>query len=109
MHDKLKLLLDKIDIGEEFYSHFNNGKVEKVILNKEAKKSCFVLSLDNTLPLDIYISLKDKITSTFHTINIFDSIQVESEKFLFFVIIWFICFFVDIERFTCLNFLHDFW
>ena len=51
----------------------------------------------------------DKITSTFHTINIFDSIQVESEKFLFFVIIWFICFFVDIERFSRLNFLHNLW
>ena len=70
MHDKLKLLLDKIGIEEEFYPYFNNGKVDKVILNKEAKKSCFVLSLDNNLPLDTYISLKDKIVSTFRNENI---------------------------------------
>ena len=65
MHDKLKLLLDKIGLESEFYSYFNNGKLEKVILNKQEKKSCFVISVDNTLPLQVFLSLKEKIVPSF--------------------------------------------
>ena len=42
MHDKLKLLLDKIGLENEYYTYFNNGKLEKVLLNKAEKKSCFI-------------------------------------------------------------------
>ena len=65
MHDKLKLLLDKIGLESEFYSYFNNGKLEKVLLNKQEKKSCFVLSIDSTLPLAVFLSLKEKIVPAF--------------------------------------------
>ena len=65
MHDKLKLLLDKIGLENEFYSYFNNGKLEKVLLNKQEKKSCFVISIDDTLPLTVFLSLKEKIVPAF--------------------------------------------
>ena len=65
MHDKLKLLLDKIGLENEFYSYFNNGKLEKVLLNKQERKSCFVIRIDNTLPLEVFLSLKEKIVPAF--------------------------------------------
>jgi len=75
MHDKLKILLDKINLDEKYYSYFIDGKLEKVIINKEAKKSCFVLSLKNTLPLDIYLNFKDKVINTFRDSKI-DNVSI---------------------------------
>ena len=65
MHDKLKILLDKIELDDNMYSYFNEGRLEKVILNKEMKKTCFVLSLENTLPINVYDMLSTKIVPVF--------------------------------------------
>ena len=43
MNDKLKLLLDKINMNNEYYSYFDGGCIKKIIRNKELRKSCFVL------------------------------------------------------------------
>ena len=72
MHDKLKILLDKINLKEEFYEYLKDGKLEKVILNKELKKISFILNLNTTLPLDVYIVLMNSIISTFKDDNIKD-------------------------------------
>ena len=39
--------------------------LEKVLLNKQEKKSCFVISVDNILPLAVFLSLKEKIVPAF--------------------------------------------
>ena len=65
MHDKLKFLLDKIKLNEEYYSLFLNGKLDKIVLNKNTKKSCFKISLENTLPLDVYIEFNNLIKENF--------------------------------------------
>ena len=53
MNDKLKLLLDKINMNSEYYSYFYGGCIKKIIRNKELKKSCFVLELTSTLPVEV--------------------------------------------------------
>ena len=51
MHDKLKLLLDKISLPEEYYEFFNNGKILKLKLDHTRRNGIFVIEIDN--PLDI--------------------------------------------------------
>ena len=60
MNDKLKLLLDKINMNSEYYSYFDGGFIKKIIRNKELRKSCFVLELTSTLPVEVYDILKNK-------------------------------------------------
>lgn len=50
MHDKLKLLLDKISLPEEYYEFFNNGKILKLKLDHTRRNGVFVIEIDN--PLD---------------------------------------------------------
>ena len=57
MQDKLDLLLKKINLEKDLYTYFNNGSLEKIILNN-AKDNChIVIELENTLNLDIYLKL----------------------------------------------------
>ena len=65
MNDKLKILLDKINLEEEYYKYFLNGALNKIIINKKDKSWDFKIILDKTLPLDIFITLKDKTTKMF--------------------------------------------
>ncbi len=65
MHDKLKLLLDKINFDSNLYSYFTDGKLDKVIINKEKAKACFIISISNTLPVSVYNFLCDNVSSTF--------------------------------------------
>ena len=53
MHDKLKLLLDKISLPEEYYEFFNNGKILKLKLDHTRRNGIFVIEIDN--PLDIKV------------------------------------------------------
>ena len=65
MNDKLKLLLDKINMNSEYYSYFYGGCIKKIIRNKELKKSCFVLELTSTLPVEVYDILKKGVATSF--------------------------------------------
>ena len=65
MNDKLKLLLDKINMNSEYYSYFDGGCIKKIIRNKELKKSCFVLELTSTLPVEVYDILKKGVATSF--------------------------------------------
>ena len=65
MNDKLKILLDKINLEEEYYKYFLNGALNKIIINKKDKSWDFKIILDKTIPLDIFIILKDKTTKMF--------------------------------------------
>ena len=81
MHDKLEILLNKIDLNKEFYSYFYDGKLDKVVINKDLGRSCFKISLNNTLPLNIYLELKDKVIATFSNDKINDvNISIKCEN-----------------------------
>ncbi len=67
MHDKLRLLLDKINLPEDRRKHFEEGKLEKIVCNKEQDKYMFILSLKSPLPLGVFLDLEYLISKTFTT------------------------------------------
>ncbi|MDD3048624.1 MAG: PolC-type DNA polymerase III [Bacilli bacterium] len=54
MHDKVKILLDKIKLEEQYYSFFNDSKLKKLYINEDSKKWSFLIEIENTLPTDVY-------------------------------------------------------
>ena len=65
MDEKLKLLLTNINLDEKYYDFFNNGKLVKISINKRLKKSCFLIQLNETLPINIYDILKNGVNTYF--------------------------------------------
>lgn len=47
MHDKLKLLLDKISLPEEYYEFFNNGKILKLKLDHTRRNAISIKEISN--------------------------------------------------------------
>ena len=54
MHDKLKLLLEKINLEDKYYPLFEEGKLEKIKINKSKKDWEFIIELKETLDVTIY-------------------------------------------------------
>ncbi len=64
MHDKLKLLLTKINLKEE-KEYFKDGKLEKIICNKSKDNYIFIIDLEKPLSLDIYLKLNKLLKKHF--------------------------------------------
>ena len=65
MHDKLKLLLDKIHMNEDYYAYFTDGVLDKIVISKSNKTCLFKLSLKSTLNIDVYNDFNSLINKTF--------------------------------------------
>ena len=61
--DKLKILLDKIGFNESVY--FDNGCLDKIVISKENKKSTFLITLESTLPSEVYFKFIGKVKECF--------------------------------------------
>ena len=57
MDDKMKILLDKINIDENSYQYFNDAKISKVKVNPKSKSYNIYIEKNSLLPLDIYKEL----------------------------------------------------
>ena len=66
MQDKLELLLKKINLEEENYSFFENGKLEKIKLNNNTKDAEFIINTNSNLSLELYNNLENKIKENFN-------------------------------------------
>ena len=58
MQDKLELLLKQIKLEKDDYTFFKDGKLEKIVCNKNKDKYAFYINLKNVLPPDIYIEFR---------------------------------------------------
>ena len=67
MHDKLQLLLDKINISEENHIYFQNGELTKIICDKNKENYIFVIRIDKILPLTLFLDIKKSLKSYFKT------------------------------------------
>ena len=67
MHDKLELLLTKINFPSENYSYFEKGKLDKIICNKNKDSYVFLICLNEVLPLSIFLELKNLLKENFKT------------------------------------------
>ena len=65
--DKLSLLLNKLNIENKY---FENGKLDKIICNKNKDKYLFCLTLNNILPLKIYIKFIHNLKKHFNQVNV---------------------------------------
>ena len=60
MEDKMKILLDKINIDEDSYQYFNDAKITKIKVNSKSDSWAIFINKENLLPLNIYEELEDK-------------------------------------------------
>ena len=65
MHDKLKLFLTKINLPEEYYSFFNNGKILKLKLDSSRKKGVFVIETESIISEEIIKYVDSNIKNGF--------------------------------------------
>lgn len=65
MHDKLKLFLSKINLKEEYYKYFNDGKILKLKLDPSRKNGVFVIEIENTLDDEVLRYINENISSGF--------------------------------------------
>ena len=63
MDDKLKLLLDKINLDKENYDYFSNAKLTKIKVSSKDNSWNVFIKNDNPLPLDIIEELESKKTN----------------------------------------------
>ena len=69
MEANLEKLLKKIDIDQEKYSYFENGKLIKIIGNQKKTIYQFVIEIETILPLSIYLELEEKLKQEFYTVD----------------------------------------
>lgn len=70
MHDKLKLLLEQIQIPKDFYVYFKDGNLDKILGNKNKDKYTFHISLDKVLPLDVYLIFLDLLQKKYNSYEV---------------------------------------
>ena len=78
MNDKLKILLEQINIDKNDYSYFN-GSLDKIVGNKNKDSYKFYITLDKTLPFHVYIDLMDKLKIKYNKYNVFIEINVNEK------------------------------
>ena len=73
MHDKLKLLLDKISLPKEYYTYFNNGKILKLKLDSKRKNGVFEIETEESITEEVISYINSNIKKSFPNL---DSIKV---------------------------------
>jgi DNA polymerase-3 subunit alpha (Gram-positive type) len=69
MSEKLKLLLDKIGLESEHYSLFENGKLDKLLIDKENKTWNFVVKIKHTIDVDILKKIEALLLTSFDNLK----------------------------------------
>ena len=69
MNSKLEKLLKQINLENEYFTYFNNASLEKIIGNSSHDSYVFLINNDDTLPVEIYKSMNDKLAETFKDIK----------------------------------------
>ena len=54
MDNKLKLLLEKINLNHDYYKVFENAKLIRIVGNRERNSYCFYIENDDTIDIDTY-------------------------------------------------------
>ena len=60
MNDKIKLLLDKINVDKENYRYFNDALIEKIQISNKRNLCTFIIKNNKALPLNVIEELEDK-------------------------------------------------
>ena len=60
MDDKIKILLEKINIDESSYQYFSDAKITKIKVNSKVDNWRIYIEKDFLLPVEIYEELESK-------------------------------------------------
>ena len=60
MDSKIKILLDKINIGQESFQYFNDAKISKIKVNSKNNNWNIFIDKENLLPLEVYKEIEEK-------------------------------------------------
>ena len=60
MDDKIKILLDKINIDEKSYQYFSSAVLTKIKINSKKNSWIVYIDIDNLLPIDLYEEVESK-------------------------------------------------
>ena len=65
MHDKLKLLLDRINLPKEYYDAFLGGKILKLKLDSTRKRGVFIIEVPSVIEKDVIDYVNDNMSKGF--------------------------------------------
>ena len=86
MDDKIKVLLDRINIDENSYQYFNSAKISKIKVNSKIDSWLVFIEIDDLLPVEVYSELEEKkmaLDKNASSIEfIFDVKNFDIEKYL---------------------------
>lgn len=75
--EKLNLLLNQIKLNKDLLDFFKDGKLDKIVGNKDKTCYHFFITLKSTLPLDIYIEFLNCLKNNFKNYKVGVSFKVE--------------------------------
>ena len=78
MQDKLELLLTQIKLPKEEIKYFEEGKLEKIIGNRNKDKYVFYLSLKEILPIKTYLNLNKLLKQKYKNMTVNAKIKTEN-------------------------------
>ena len=78
--EKLILLLNQIKLDENLFNFFNEGKLDKIVGNKDKTCYHFFITLKNTLPLTTYIEFLKCLKNNFKNYKVSVSFKVTNKN-----------------------------
>ena len=69
MQDKLKLLLEKLQLNKDDYDYFKDGKILKLKLDASRKNGVFVLLIKNIIPDNVISFMNNNLKTAFPDMN----------------------------------------
>ena len=69
MDDKLQLFLNKLNLDQNYYNYFKEGKIIKIICSKDKLNWNFIIEVNELLPLEVIKYIDDNIESSFSNLN----------------------------------------
>lgn len=76
MDNKLQILLEQLNIQEEYYPLFNSAKLKKIVVNRNQKEWLICMDLVNFLPIEVYFALeKNKANLTQNNVTFFYEVK----------------------------------
>ena len=69
MDSKLELLLKKINLNNEEYLDFKDGKILKILSSKDKLNWNFIIQVNDLLPISVLETLDNNLTKAFPNLN----------------------------------------
>ena len=60
MEEKIKILLEKLQLTEESSSFFEKAELKKIIINKKSKAWDLMIQIEKDLPLEVLEEMEEK-------------------------------------------------